>query len=242
MIKSYLGLGFYLICGLVFADFDNTNSSKGLEKLFSEKRPDIPVKQISPTAVPGIHAIEIEGGVIWHGTSDGRYLFVGDMYAIEEHGFLNISEGLRMNERAEILNKIRPEDMIIFSPTGATRAYMTVFTDVDCGYCQKLHLLVPELNQLGVEVRYLAFPRSGIGSESYRKIVSAWCAENPNEAITKLKARKLIPDLICENPVRDQFELGQRIGISGTPAIILTDGTLLPGYLPVKDLVKNLGI
>ena len=132
---------------------------------------------------------------------------------------------------------------LVFAATGKRKATISVFTDVDCDYCRKLHLEVPELNAMGVEVRYLAYPRAGVGSESYRKIVSAWCATDPNTALTALKAGKTITDNQCsDNPVADQYQLGQQMGISGTPAILLEDGRLLPGYMPAAQLAESIGI
>jgi thiol:disulfide interchange protein DsbC len=132
--------------------------------------------------------------------------------------------------------------MVIFPATGTRKAVINVFTDVDCGFCQKLHQEVPELNRMGVEVRYLAYPRAGVGSPSYAKIVSAWCSQDRNLAITRLKAGESIPDATCENPVADQFELGQSIGVTGTPAIVLEDGTMVPGYQPAAQLAAIAGV
>ena len=116
--------------------------------------------------------------------------------------------------------------MVIFPAVGETKGVVSVFTDVDCGYCRKLHQEVPKLNQMGIEVRYLAYPRAGVGSRSYQKIVSAWCAADPNKAMTQLKSGMEIPDVSCENPVAAQFDLGQQVGVTGTPAIVLEDGRL----------------
>ena len=123
------------------------------------------------------------------------------------------------------------------------RASVTVFTDVDCFYCQKLHNEVPAMNERGIEVRYLAYPRAGVGSESYRKIASAWCDKDPQEAITRLKNRQNIPENVCPgNPVADQFMLGQQAGVRGTPALVLESGEMVPGYLSAQDLAARVGI
>ena len=132
--------------------------------------------------------------------------------------------------------------MIVFSPVGTLKGTVTVFTDVDCFYCQKLHKEVPELNRLGIKVRYLAYPRAGLDSESYRKIATAWCAENPQDAITRLKARESLPENVCsQNPVAAHFQLGQQVGVTGTPALLLDDGTLVSGYMPAQQLVERMG-
>ena len=119
---------------------------------------------------------------------------------------------------------------------------ITVFTDIDCGYCRKLHQEVPELNRLGIEVRYLAYPRAGLESESYDKIVSAWCADDQRLALTRAKTGKKIESRDCKNPVAQHFALGGAVGVTGTPSIIFEDGRLLPGYLPAERLAQQLGI
>tara|TARA_B100000686_G_scaffold306128_1_gene345267 strand:+ start:1007 stop:1795 length:789 start_codon:yes stop_codon:yes gene_type:complete len=227
---------------LVLADEKSISSVIEIEERLRLLRPEIPIREILPTPVPSIFSIEVGDGTIWYGTEDGKYLFAGDMYFVDREGFINLSERLRESVRKKLIGEVKTDEMIIFSPGGEIKASIFVFTDVDCGYCQKLHLEVPELNRAGIEVRYLAFPRNGIGSDTYEKMVSAWCAEDRNESLSRLKARKEIPQLDCVTTIADQFELGKRMGITGTPAIIFTDGSLLPGYIPSTELVKSLGI
>ena len=205
-------------------------------------RPGIPVENVSATPVPGIYALELGGGAVFYGTEDGRYLFSGDMYELGETDLINLAELDRTAKRQSLIAEVALQDMVVFAPEGEAKAVVTVFTDVDCGYCQKLHLEVPKLNAMGIEVRYLAYPRAGVGSASYEKIVSAWCSDDPNNAITRLKARQTIPTLSCENPVAAQFDLGRRLGVTGTPSIILEDGRLLPGYVPAEELAVTVGI
>ncbi|MNG22971.1 Thiol:disulfide interchange protein DsbC precursor [compost metagenome] len=113
-----------------------------------------------------------------------------------------------------------------------------MFTDTDCGYCQKLHSEVPELNRLGVEVRYVAFPRQGLQSPAYKELVSVWCAKDRQGAMNLAKTRQEVPAAECDNPVAKQYALGQMIGVSGTPAIVLANGKLIPGYQPAPQLAK----
>jgi thiol:disulfide interchange protein DsbC len=120
---------------------------------------------------------------------------------------------------------------------------VSVFTDVDCGYCQKLHQEVPQLNTMGIEVRYLAFPRAGKGSETYQKLVTAWCAQDRQATLTRYKNREPVTTKTCaNNPVNAQYELGESIGINGTPALITATGELLPGYMPAAELARRLGV
>lgn len=205
-------------------------------------RPDIPIENVASTPIPGIYALELAGGTVFYGTEDGRYLFAGDLYELREDDLVNLAEAGRTEKRKRLMADVPVKDMIVFSPDGPTRAAINVFTDVDCGYCQKLHQEVPQLNDMGIEVRYLAYPRAGVGSRSYQKIVSAWCAADPNKALTRLKARQPIPDATCPNPVAEQFQLGREMGVNGTPAIVLEDGSMLPGYMPAQELAEAIGL
>ena len=128
----------------------------------------------------------------------------------------------------------------MFSPGPNPVASVLVFTDTDCGYCRKLHQEMADYNALGIEVRYVAYPRAGLGSPTYERMVSAWCAAEPLAALTRLKNGDSIPSKTCVNPVADQYELGQQIGLSGTPTIVLADGRMLPGYTPAAQLAEIL--
>lgn len=228
--------------GALAGDAAGADGGQKLRERLQALRPGIPIESVSPTPVAGIYALKIDGGTMFYGTADGRYLFAGDMYELGDTELVNLAEAERSVERRALIGKVALKDMVIFSPKGETKAVVNVFTDVDCGFCQKLHLEVPELNAMGIEVRYLAYPRAGIGSPSYDKIVSAWCSDDPNTAITRLKARQTIPAITCKNPVAAEFELGRQVGVTGTPAIVLEDGRLLPGYMPAAELAKTLGI
>lgn len=221
---------------------DADGAADALVAKLQKLRPGIPIEAVSPTPIDGIYALEIAGGAVYYGTADGRYLFAGDLYELGDDDLVNLAEAGRTKMRKALIDEVPRREMVIFSPKGPTRAAISVFTDVDCGYCQKLHQEVPELNRMGVEVRYLAYPRGGIGSPSYDKIVSAWCAADPNKALTRLKARQPVPPATCPNPVAEHFDLGREIGVNGTPAIVLEDGTLLPGYLPAEELAKAVGL
>ena len=208
-----------------------------------QARPDLKVSGVKPSVAPGLYEIQLADGPVLYATADGDFFVLGDLFAVNIDGIVNLAELQRDTERKELMASVDREDMIIFSPDGETRAAVAVFTDVDCFYCQKLHKEVPALNEAGIEVRYLAYPRAGVGSESYRKIASAWCAKNPRDAITKLKNRQSIADNVCPgNPVADQYMLGQKAGVRGTPALVLESGEMVPGYLSAQDLATRLGI
>lgn len=205
-------------------------------------RPDIPIERVQSTPIPGMVALVVAGGTLLYATEDGRYLFAGDLYELTETDLVDVAEAGRVDERRAAMAGVDPASMIIFPASGVRRASINVFTDVDCGYCQKLHLEVPALNELGIEVRYLGYPRAGIGSDSYDRIVSAWCAKDPRDALTRVKAGEDIPAATCDNRIAEHFGLGRQIGVEGTPAIVLEDGRLLPGYMPAERVAAALGL
>lgn len=208
-----------------------------------QARPDLKVASVKPSVATGLYEVHLEAGPVLYATADGDFFVLGDLFAVNIDGLTNLSELQRDLERKELIATVKPEDMIIFSPEGAVKSSITVFTDVDCYYCQKLHQEVPAMNKAGIEVRYLAYPRAGVGSESYRKIASAWCSDNRQQAITLLKSRHPIPENVCPgNPVAGQFMLGQQAGVRGTPALVMESGAIHPGYLSADDLAARLGL
>lgn len=214
-----------------------------IKQRIERSRPDIRVASVEPSEVPGLYAVQISDGPVVYATADGRYFLLGDLFEVRSEGFVNLGEQKRNVERARLIAGVKPEDMIIFSPRGKARAVINVFTDVDCFYCQKLHQEVPELNRRGIEVRYLAWPRSGTTGETYNKMVTAWCAKDRQQTLTQLKSRVPVPMKTCSpNPVAAQYQLGVKMGLNGTPAMVMQDGTLVPGYMPAADLAEALGV
>ena len=179
-----------------------------------------------------------------YATDDGAYFFLnGDLHQANATGAVNLTETRRAEARQQQLASVSVDDMVVFAPEGPSRAHITVFTDVTCFYCQKLHREVDQLNAEGIEVRYLAFPRSGIESEGAEKLATAWCADDQQTALTELKAGVELPVNMCEgNPIAAQYELGKEMGVSGTPAIVTSSGELIPGYRPAAALVALLGL
>ena len=215
--------------------------SDQLMKKMVQLLPELAIVSVTQTPMPGFFHIELESGQALYGSADGQFLFSGDMYRLSDR-VENLAEVARQAKRRALLAKESLDDMVVFSPAGPTKAHITVFTDVDCGYCRKLHSEMADINALGIEVRYMGYPRAGLGTPTHAKIVSAWCAEDRNVAMTTLKSGGEIPNLDCKNPIARQYELGRKLGVSGTPAIITADGRLLPGYMPAAVLAKEIGI
>ncbi|MDH3941605.1 MAG: DsbC family protein, partial [Xanthomonadales bacterium] len=151
----------------------------------------------------------------------------------------DLTETAKAEVRQELLGGIDTAKQITFAPENPEYE-LTVFTDIDCGYCRKLHAQVEEYNENGISIHYMAFPRAGIGSKSYDKAVSVWCAEDQQDAMTQAKMGSDPDPLQCENPIAEQYQLGMALGVTGTPALLTADGTLIPGYMPPEKLRARL--
>ena len=214
-----------------------------LEKRFSQVRPDLSFTVLGEALVPGFYEVQIQGGPVLYVSHDGNYFFDGSLYQVTASQFVDVRDLALIKRRRDLFATRRTDDMIIFKPEGETKAIINVFTDVDCGYCRKLHKEVPELLAMGVEVRYLAYPRAGIDSDSFRKIATAWCAKSPQQALTDIKNGDNVPLNVCSgNPVAEHYRLGGELGVTGTPAIVLMDGTMIPGYQTAKAFAKMFGL
>jgi len=204
----------------------------------------IAIESIKPSPAPGISEVQIENGPMLYATDDGAYFFLnGDLHRADGADAINLTEERRSVGRREQMATVSVDDMVVFSPEGETLDYVSVFTDVTCFYCQKLHREVDQLNAKGIEVRYLAFPRGGIDSEGAKKLATAWCAEDQQTTLTELKAGVELPLNECaDNPIAAQYQLGKDLGVSGTPAIVTSTGLMIPGYRPASDLAALLGL
>ena len=204
----------------------------------------IEIEDIKSSPAKGLIEVQIANGPMLYATEDGEYFFIqGDLHAMRQDEVVNITEEKRSIDRRELVGGVDISDMIVFAPEDETRDYITVFTDISCGYCQKLHREVEQLNEYGIEVRYLAYPRAGVGSEGARQLETAWCSENRQETLTKLKSGVKVPMISCDKElIADQYALGGQLGVRGTPAIVTSDGRLVPGYQPAANLAKMLGL
>ncbi|MEH6586032.1 MAG: DsbC family protein [Halioglobus sp.] len=201
------------------------------------------VATVETSEVPGMLEVQFDSGPMVYATQDGSYFILGDLFQVNNGEFVNLAEKRRDGERLAKLDALDTGDMIVFPAEGETRAHISVFTDVTCFYCQKLHKEVPELNKRGVEVRYLAYPRSGVDSPGYRQLVGAWCSEDPLATLTSLKNKESVPVKQCDdNPVAAQYQLGQELGVRGTPAMITETGQMIPGYQSADQLMVTLGL
>ena len=237
MQKRIFKLGLPLLAVIIagYAIAGDTNRAV-IEKSLQSISPNFKVDDVRPSPIAGVSEVQA-GPKLYYVTDDGKYLFQGSLIDIKTR--TDISEERRKSMRLDAVNAMGEDKMIIF-PAEKPRHTITVFTDIDCGYCRKLHNEIDAYNANGITVRYLMFPRSGVNTPSYYKAVSVWCEKDRNAALTKSKAGKALPKAECDNPIKAHMELGELLGVRGTPALVLDDGELMPGYVPAARLSKVL--
>ncbi|HEY8507917.1 MAG TPA: DsbC family protein [Steroidobacteraceae bacterium] len=202
------------------------------------KIPGARPEELRPSPIPGIYELA-RGADIAYVSEDGKYAIAGDLYDIATND--NLTEQRRREARKRLISRVPEGEMVVFSPK-EPRYTVTVFTDIDCAYCRKLHSEIGEYNRLGIRVRYMFYPRSGPGTESWDKANEVWCSPNRNEALTRAKRGEALkaPKNCSGSPVAKHYELGQEIDLRGTPAIVMASGEMLPGYLPPALLAQHL--
>lgn len=204
----------------------------------SERFAEIGPENVSPSPVPGWYTVS-KGAIVAYISADGRYLLQGDLIDLE--GQMNLSEETRNQARMDMLAALPREDMIIFSPEKIEHS-VAVFTDIDCTFCRRFHSQIGDYMKQGIEVRYLLYPRGGPASASWTKAERVMCADDRNEALTLAKLDREFETRACdEHVVSTHYAMGQDVGLRGTPAIVLEDGTLISGYLPAPQLAEALG-
>jgi len=227
-----------LLAALVFgalvlpAHADDAKVRAGIESLV----PQAKIDSIAESVVPGLYEVILEGQIVYV-SKDGKYLVQGSLFDIGAK--VDVTEQTRAGIRTAVLNSIPTDQRITFGPA-KPKHKLTVYTDIDCGYCRRMHQQVEEFNALGISIEYLFFPRSGPGTESWDKAVSVYCADDRHAAMTDAKAGRPVPPKTCANPLDEHFALGSRAGVNGTPAVFTEDGTQVGGYSPPEQLIQRL--
>lgn len=225
-----------LIFALLSVQASAQNSGPDISKLSAAlggAEPD----SVSESIIPGLYEVVLGAQIIYL-SEDGRFVVQGQIVDLVTSS--NVTEKKLSELRLSAIEALGEEHMVIFAPEQPAKHTVSIFTDVDCGYCRKLHGEMSSYLEQGIRIRYLAFPRAGINSESYDKAVSAWCSEDPQDAITRLKLGETIEQKTCDNPVADEYNLGIQLGVQGTPSIITETGEMIPGYVPAERLVQML--
>jgi thiol:disulfide interchange protein DsbC len=200
------------------------------EQLIPGLEPD----RVHSTPIPDLYLAAF-GVQLVYISADGHYLLTGDL--IELDSSRNLAEEVRNEVRREAIDMLDESGMVVFLPE-QERSNITVFTDITCPYCSKLHQEIGVLSNGGVKVRYLAYPRAGIPSEAHDILVSVWCADDPQQAMTDAKSGRQIEQKNCDTQFRAHMAVAERVGVRGTPTILLQNGRILPGYVPAEELVQ----
>ena len=213
------------------------NSSEGVEKLrqsLARTMPAVKPTRISATPVEGLYEVVVGSQVVYM-SDDARYMIEGDLYDLKTKR--NVSEEAKSTIRLAALEKLGEKNMLVYRPKKVENV-ITVVTDIDCPYCRRLHSEIPKYMEKNVEVRYVFMPLKG--TADMKKTVSVWCADNQQEALNNAKAGGEVEEKTCDNPIKQHLALARELGVRGTPAIILENGELLPGYVPVDKLVAEI--
>jgi len=220
--------------GLVLSDVNADEAA--IRQAMSTSMPSVKVDSVKPAVVKGLFEVVV-GANIYYVSEDGKYLLQGRLVDVAARKDLT-EEKLNVTRKLAI-EKMGQANMIVFKPK-ITKYTVTIFTDIDCGYCRKLHSEIDQYLAQGITIQYLFFPRAGKGSDSYNKAVSVWCAEDRNAALTAAKKDQKLPEKTCDNPIDKHMQLAAEFDVKGTPMIISENGNVYPGYLPAKQLVEAL--
>ncbi len=229
-----------LIILAVISLSSHADSAKQVEVIKAKLAESFPAHtpdSVSKSPAEGLYEA-VYGTQVIYVTEDARYVIQGAVMDLDD-GKRDITEVASSRARQKYMTQINEQESIAFGAEKSKHT-ITVFTDIDCGYCRKLHNEMDQYASYGIKVNYLLFPRNGITSPSYAKAVSVWCSDDRAKALTRAKSGEELPAGNCDNPVASHFELGQKIGVTGTPAILTAGGELMPGYIPAKQLAQRL--
>ncbi|EDY86603.1 thiol-disulfide interchange protein DsbC [gamma proteobacterium HTCC5015] len=214
---------------------DEAPSQQQAETAIREALDPMPVESVKPAPIEGLYEVIVGGSLVYF-TADAKYLIQGDI--IDQAAEINLTEQAESSMRAAVFAE--QKEFVRFPAEGESKYVLNVFTDIDCGYCRRLHDEVPELNEKGVEVRYFFYPRAGVMSDSARKAESVWCGDDQQELMDEAKAGNHIPRKRCDNPIKEHVALAHEMGLRGTPLIFTGKGTKINGYRPVDKLMAIL--
>lgn len=213
-------------------------AEQAIRKTLQTLQLEVPIESVATSPLNGLYEVKLKGGRVLYASADGQFVMQGYLFQIQDGKPVNLTEKTERLAISKTINAIPVADTVVYPAVGETKSHITVFTDTTCPYCHKLHAEVPELNRLGVEVRYVAFPRQGLKSAGDEQLQAVWCSKDRKAAMDKMVSGDTIKAPSCVNPVAKQFELGQSIGVTGTPAIVLENGQVIPGYQPAANVAK----
>lgn len=229
-------VGIMAALGLSFSALAPAADASAIEERVRALVPEVETLAIAETPIPGVMEVQLNSEIIYI-SEDGRYLMQGRLIDLETQE--DLTDAAKSVLRREKLSELDDAQMVSFGPQDAEYELM-VFTDTDCGYCRRLHEQMDEYTEEGIRINYLAFPRAGVGSQTYETMVSVWCSDDRQEAMDTAKSGSQPPEAQCENPVESQYQLGKALGVTGTPSMITPSGDMIPGYVPPKQLRQRL--
>ncbi|MGZ5006972.1 MAG: DsbC family protein [Methylobacter sp.] len=207
-----------------------------IRQALTKSMPSIKVSSVKPSEISGLYEVTV-GGNIFYASDDGKYLIQGHLVDIAAR--TDLTEEKLGGARKQAIEKLGQDKMIVFKPK-ESKYTVSIFTDIDCGYCRKLHSEIDQYMAQGITIQYLFFPRAGKGSDSYNKAISVWCADDRKAALTAAKKGDTPPAKTCANPVDEHMQLAEDFEVKGTPMIVTEKGNIFPGYLPAKQLAEAL--
>ncbi len=226
--------------GAAFAQSDGESGSaeQQLRESIARLAPDMEVTAISESVLPGVYEL-VSGAQIFYLTPNGQYMVEGSIIDLENR--VNVSELRRGSLQMDLINQVPEDQMVVFNnEAGDAERSITVFTDTDCGYCQRLHQEIEAITDANIKVRYLLFPRAGIESSSSQELQSVWCSDDQQQAMTIAKTGGQVPVKTCEHPIESHMAIARQVGLRGTPLIYLDNGTKIPGYQPADQLIQQI--
>ena len=205
-----------------------------LKNILTKRLPGVEVNKITKSPLDGLYEV-ISGSQIVYMSADGRYMIDGDFVDLVSKK--NHTEDAKSGMRLAQIDALGEDNMLIYKPE-VVKHTVTVVTDINCPYCRRLHDEMDQYLKLGVRVRYIFMPLKG--KEDFKTTVSVWCSKDRNLSLDIAKAGGTLDPKTCTNPIKRQLDVARKIGVRGTPAIILEDGTMLPGYVPIDKLIAEI--
>lgn len=209
---------------------------QAIRQALAKSMPSVKVGTIKPAEIDGLFEVTVGGNIVY-ASGDGKYLVQGHLVDVVARK--DLTEEKLGGARKQAIDKLGVDKMIVFKPK-IGKYTVTVFTDIDCGYCRKLHSEIDQYMAEGITIQYMFFPRAGKGSDSYKKAISVWCADDRKAALTAAKKGETPPAKTCDNPIDEHMQLAEEFEVKGTPMMVTEKGTIFPGYLPAKQLAEAL--
>lgn len=225
MKKNLISLGLIFLSTAVVAS--DADLKKQLERMGATE------VTISNSPLSGFKMATSNEGVVYI-SQDGRYVIQGKIFELKDGRAVDITNQGLLAELNSYSN-----EMIVY-PAKNEKHVITVFMDITCHYCHLLHKQIKEYNDLGITIRYLAFPRGGMNTQTAKQMETIWTSTDKVKALNDAENGNLPTQLKTPNIVKKHYQLGIKFGVTGTPNMVTSDGELIGGYIEPKELAKML--